>query len=106
MRKLTYEWLDKEHDFHCIGGLNKKSYYPAIIGIAKDESHLVYSRKKLIDCCMKSHRWTEPVAEDWLKSVEIAYLTAYYNEHNPRILVNNFIPEGDRFYMPVKVMEE
>ena len=43
----TIEWLEasEDHSFYLIGDKDRKKYYPAIIGLAKDYSHVAYQRK-------------------------------------------------------------
>ena len=66
--KQTVEWLEngKDHSFYLIGDTDRRNYYPAIIGIARDKSHVVYSREKLIDCFMKANDWSYEEAEEWI----------------------------------------
>ncbi len=46
--KQTVEWLEngEDHSFYLIGDNDRRDYYPAIIGLAKDNSHIVYSRER------------------------------------------------------------
>ena len=55
MRTVTKEWLEngEDHSFYLIGDSDRSAYYPAIIGIARDMSHVVYSFEKLVECFMK-----------------------------------------------------
>lgn len=43
MKEMTKEWLEKgeDHSFYLIGEEGERhNYYPAIIGVAKDNSHV------------------------------------------------------------------
>ena len=48
----TADWLEKgeDHSFYLIGDRDRRDYFPAIIGLAKDNSHVAYSINKLISC--------------------------------------------------------
>lgn len=66
--KQTVEWLEngKDHSFYLIGDTDRRNYYPAIIGMARDKSHVVYPREKLIDCFMKADNCSYEEAEEWI----------------------------------------
>ena len=89
-------------DFYLIGDRDREDYYPAIIGIAKDKSHIAYSREKLIECYMKVNNWTYDEAEEWIEyNVERAL--PYYLNKAPAILDNNFISSRNKRYDPIKI---
>ena len=77
-------------DFYLIGDRDREDYYPAIIGLAKDKSHIAYSRERLISCYMKSNNWTWEEAEEWIKA--------------PVILDNNFVSSRNKKYDPIKIV--
>lgn len=49
MRVVTKDWLEngKDHSFYLIENEGREAFYPAIIGVAKDLSHVAYSYEKL-----------------------------------------------------------
>lgn len=100
--KQTVEWLESQ-DFYLIGDTDRRNYYPAIIGIARDNSHIVYSRERLIDCFMKANEWTWEEAEEWIEfNVERAL--PYYGSGAPVILNNNFISSRNKKYASLKII--
>ena len=64
--KRTIKWLEnsEDHSFYLLGDNDRKEYYPAIIGLAKDNSHIAYSRERLVFCFMKANDWTWEGAEE------------------------------------------
>ena len=89
-------------DFYLLGDSDREKYYPAIIGLAKDKSHIAYSREKLIECYMKANNWTYDEAEEWIEyNVERAL--PYYLNKAPAILDNNFINSRNKRYDPIKI---
>ena len=89
-------------DFYLLGDSDREKYYPAIIGLAKDKSHIAYSREKLIECYMKANNWTYDEAEEWIEyNVERAL--PYYLNKAPAILDNNFISSRNKRYDPIKI---
>ena len=85
-----------------LGDSDREKYYPAIIGLAKDKSHIAYSREKLIECYMKANNWTYDEAEEWIEyNVERAL--PYYLNKAPAILDNNFISSRNKRYDPIKI---
>ena len=48
MKKVTKDWLEngEGHSFYLIGDKDSGGFYPAIIGIARNLSHVVYSAKR------------------------------------------------------------
>ena len=104
MRTVTVDWLEngEDHAFYLIENENRRSFYPAIIGIARDNSHVVYSFDKLVKCFMKHNGWSWDEAVEWVEyNVERAL--PYYGEHAPVILQNKFIHEDNKYYEPIKV---
>ena len=55
MRVVTKDWLEngEDHSFYLIGDKDREAFYPAIIGLAKDLSHVAYSYEKLVECFMQ-----------------------------------------------------
>ena len=89
-------------DFYLIGDTYREKYYPAIIGLAKDKSHIAYSREKLIECYMKANNWTYDEAEEWVEyNVERAL--PYYGDKAPVILDLQFIKKSNKTYDPIKI---
>lgn len=45
MRTVTKDWLENgdDHGFYLIGDKDREDFYPTIIGLAKDMSHVAYS---------------------------------------------------------------
>ena len=52
----TADWLEngEDHSFYLIGDSDRRNFYPAIIGLAKDNSHVAYSRERLEQCYMET----------------------------------------------------
>ena len=101
MRKMRIVELET-FDFYLLGDSDREKYYPAIIGLAKDKSHIAYSREKLIECYMKANNWTYDEAEEWIEyNVERAL--PYYLNKAPAILDNNFISSLNKRYDPIKI---
>lgn len=89
-------------DFYLIGDTDREDYYPAIIGLAKDKSHIAYSREKLIECYMKANNWTYDEAMEWVEyNVERAL--PYYGDKAPVILAVNYICSRNKAYDPIKI---
>lgn len=101
----TVEWLEasEDHSFYLIGYEDRRKYYPAIIGLAKDYSHVAYSRERLIACFMKANDWSWEEAEEWIEyNVERAL--PYYGAEAPVILNNNFVSSRNKKYIPLKII--
>lgn len=100
----TIEWLEtgKDHSFYLIGDSDRREYYPAIIGLAKDNSHVAYSRERLVACFMKANKWTWEEAEEWIE-YNIERALPYWGEGTPVILNNNFISSRNQKYIPLKI---
>lgn len=104
MRVVTKDWLEngEDHSFYLIGDNDRQKYYPAIIGVAKDLSHVAYSRDRLIDCFMKSEGWSYEESEEWIEyNVERAL--PYYGERAPKILNAIAVYPSNEKYEPIKV---
>ena len=104
MRTVTKKWLEEgdDHGFYLIGDTDREAYYPAIIGIARDLSRVVYSFEKLVKCFMKKNNWDWDEAVEWVEyNVERAL--PYYGSRAPIILMNKFIHEDNKHYEPIKV---
>ena len=100
----TVEWLEasEDHSFYLIGNEDRRKYYPAIIGLAKDYSHVAYSRERLISCFMTANCWSWEEAEEWIEyNVERAL--PYYGDEAPVILNNNFVSSRNKKYIPLKI---
>ena len=107
MKKYTLEELgDICPEAIMIGSEDeRKAYLPAIIGVAKDNSHIAYSGEKLVRCFMDKNDWDWGEAEEWIEyNVERAL--PYYGAHAPVILSNNFVSNRNRTYVPVKIKED
>lgn len=95
--KQTIEWLEasEDHSFYLIGDKDRKKYYPAIIGLAKDYSHVAYSRERLVSCFMRANDWSWDEAEERIEyNVERAL--PYYGAEAPVILNNNFVSSRNK----------
>ena len=90
-------------DFYLIGDSDREKYYPAIIGLAKDKSHVAYSFEKLVTCFMEANNWTYDEAVEWVEyNVERAL--PYYLNKAPAILDNtNFVSSRNKKYDPIKI---
>ena len=75
------KWLEegKDHSFYLIGESDRREYYPAIIGLAKDNSHVAYSREKLIECFMQADNISYEEAEEWI-DYNVERSLPYYGE--------------------------
>lgn len=106
MRKLSKDWLEagEDHSFYLIGNEDRENYYPAIIGLAKDKSHVAYSYERLVACFMKCNNWTYDEAAEWVDFNVIRALP-YYGEEAPVVLSNNFISSRNKKYEPVRIVE-
>lgn len=101
MQTLTIKELET-FDFYLIGDTDREDYYPAIIGIAKDKSHIAYSRERLIECYMKANNWTYDEAMEWVEyNVERAL--PYYGDKAPVILDLQFLKKSNKTYDPIKI---
>lgn len=101
----TVDWLEngEDHSFYLIGDNDRREYYPAIIGLAKDNSHVAYSRERLVSCFMKANGWSW---EEARKQIEynIECVLPYYGSTAPVILNNNFISSRNKNYTPLKIV--
>ena len=104
MRAVTKDWLEngKDHGFYLIGSNDREAFYPAIIGLARDNSHVAYSFERLCECFMKQNNWTWEEASEWV-IYDVERALPYYGERAPVILPNNFISSRNKTYEPIKV---
>ena len=105
MREVTKDWLEngEDHSFYLIGDSDRKAYYPAIIGLAKDKSHIAYSYERLVRCYMKQNDWSWDEAEEWIE-YNVERTLPYYGDKAPVILNNNFISSRNKKYEPIKIV--
>lgn len=102
MKTLTVKELEA-FDFYLIGDKDREDYFPAIIGLAKDESHIAYSFDKLVECFSKANSWTYEEAIEWIEyNVERAL--PYWGERAPVILNNNFLSSRNKKYIPLRIV--
>lgn len=88
MREITVEELESL-DCYLIGDvLERKAYYPAIIGISKDKNRVVYNYDLLICCFVTAYDWSYEEAVDWIDYNVIRALP-YYKDKAP-VIVNTF----------------
>jgi hypothetical protein len=106
MRKVTKDWLEngEDHGFYLIGNEDRADFYPAIIGVARDLSHVVYSFEKLVECFMKQNDWDWDTASEWV-IYDVERALPYYGERAPIILMNKYICEKNKAYEPIKVVD-
>ena len=89
-------------DFYLLGDADREKYYPAIIGIAKDKSHVAYSFEKLVTCFMEANNWTYDEAMEWVEyNVERAL--PYYGDKAPVILAVSSICSRNKAYDSIKI---
>lgn len=107
MRTVTKDWLENgdDHGFYLIGNDDREDFYPAIIGLAKDMSHVAYSFERLVRCFMKQNNWSWEEASEWV-IYDVERALPYYGERAPVILPNNFISSRNKYYEPIKIVED
>lgn len=107
MRRVTKDWLENgnDHSFWLIGDNDRQKYYPAIIGIARDNSHVVYSYDKLVKCFMKANEWSWEEAVEWV-DYNVERALPYYGSGAPKLLMNKFIHTDNKAYEPIKVVDK
>lgn len=100
----TIEWLEtgKDHSFYLIGDSDRRKYYPAIIGLAKDYSYVAYSREKLVECFMQADNISYEEAEEWI-DYNVERSLPYYREHSPVILDVCRIKANNKKYIPLEI---
>ena len=107
MRAVTRDWLENgdDHGFYLIESHNREAFYPAIIGLAKDMSHVAYSFEKLAECYMKLNSWTWDEAVEWIE-FNVERSLPYYGEKAPVILLRNYLNSRNKYYEPIKIVED
>ena len=107
MKTMTIEWLESgdDHGFYLIGNTDRRDFYPAIIGLAKDKSHVAYSFEKLVRCFMAKEGWDWDTAMEWV-IYDVERALPYYGDKAPVILPNNFISSRNKYYEPIKIVED
>lgn len=83
----------------------REDFFPAVIGVAKDKSHVAYSREKLEHCFMKQNGWTIEEAVEWV-DYNVERALPYYGSRAPVIVPNNFISTRNKLYEPVRLVKE
>lgn len=101
LKTITANQLES-FDFYLIGDTEREKYYPAIIGIAKDRSHIAYSYERLQRCFMDANNWSFEEAQEWIEYNVIRTLP-YYGSKAPVVLPNNFITKRNKKYVPLKI---
>ena len=81
----------------------RQNYYPAIIGIAKDNSHVAYSRERLIACFMVVNDWQYYEAEEWI-DFNVERALPYYGAKAPVILDVDYIGSRNKKYKSIIVV--
>ena len=103
--KQTIEWLEngEDHSFYLLGDNDRRSYYSAIIGLAKDNSHVAYSREKLVSCFMEANSWSWEEAEEWIE-YNVERSLPYYGSTAPVILDVDYINSRNKTYTPLEIV--
>lgn len=103
MKTLTIKELE-QFDFYLIGDSDREKYFPAIIGLAKDKSHIAYSFEKLVTCFMEANNWTYDEAQEWV-DYNVMRTLPYYNSEGkaPVILDLQFLKKSNKTYDPIKI---
>lgn len=101
----TKQWLEEgdDHGFYLIENENREKYYCAIIGIAKDYSHVVYSYDKLVEAYAVENNWTWEEAMEWVDYNTLRSLP-YYGEKAPEVVYTSRINENNKNYIPLKII--
>jgi len=107
MKKYTVEEFREEFaDVILVGSEEDNAkYMPAIIGAAKDGSHVVYSFAKLAACFVITDNMTYADAEEWVEFNVIRALP-YYGEHAPEVMDASFINSRNKKYTPIKIIQK
>lgn len=100
----TKEWLEEgdDHSFYLIGDSDREKYYPAIIGLAKDKSHIAYSYEKLVECFAEANNWTWDEAIEWV-DFNVLRALPYYGAKAPVILYTSRVNKNNKNYIPLKI---
>lgn len=107
MTEKTVDWLENgdDHGFYLIGNDDRRAFYPAIIGLAKDKSHVAYSLEKLAECFMKQNKWTWDEAIEWIE-YDVERALPYYGDKAPVILLRGYLSSRNKYYEPIKIVED
>ena len=107
MRAVTKDWLENgdDHGFYLIGTDDRRAFYSAIIGLARDKSHVAYSFERLVRCFMDKEGWDWNTAMEWV-IYDVERALPYYGQRAPVILPNNFISSRNKYYEPIKIVED
>lgn len=90
------------YNFYLIGDSDREAYYPAIIGIARDNSHIVYSFDKLVECFMLANNWTYEEAVEWTEYNTLRALP-YYGTGAPEVVYQQRFNKNNKNYSPIKI---
>jgi hypothetical protein len=84
---------------------DRVDYFPAVIGIAKDGSHLAYSWELLVECCMEIYQtdWEEAAAHVEY-NIEGALIGR--GPHAPVILEQLKITTRNQKYTPIQLKKK
>lgn len=104
MEIKTKDWLEngEDHGFYLIGNSDREAFYPAIIGLAKDMSHVAYGFEKLAECFMRVNNWTWEEACEWIE-YDVERAIPYYGERAPVILLKDHLTTKNKYYIPIKI---
>jgi hypothetical protein len=69
--------------------VERKNYYPAIMGVDRNAGRVAYDRKRLVECFMDTHGLTAEEADEWV-SCNVERSIPYWGEHSPVILDETF----------------
>jgi hypothetical protein len=97
---MTIEEFEKLNVL-VLGNDDRRDYYNAIIGIAKDNSHVVYSKPKLIQCFMTAYNWSYDEALEWIEYNAERALPYYDNP--PVIVDSNNISSRNKTYNSIRI---
>ena len=83
----------------------REDFFPAVIGLAKDGSHVAYSREKLEKCFMEKNGWSLEEAIEWV-DYNVERALPYYGNQAPALLDCSFISSRSKKYEGVKLVKE
>ena len=81
----------------------REDFFPAVIGLAKDGSHVAYSREKLEECFMKKNGWSLEEAIEWV-DYNVERALPYYGSQATAMLDCSFISSRNKKYESVKLI--